>query len=278
MLVAVPVAAALGVVARFLTEQYLGSRLYKGQRHPDAEYPRTKHTTMAQQLSFELPAKTALGRDDFFVAPSNAMAVAMLDSNFRWPGGKLVLSGPAGSGKTHLAHVWASSSGARIIAAAELTEARVPQLATGPLVIEDVPQIAHDIERQKALFHLHNLVLANGHMLMLTGQLAPNLWRLQLPDLQSRVQAATHVELEAPDDMLLAVLLAKLFADRQVTPKPDVIPYLVGQMDRSFAAAADMVELLDRLSLAEGRTLNRHLASRLLAAERATGDLFDALP
>lgn len=228
---------------------------------------------MARQLSFDLPAKTALGRDDFFVAPSNAMAVALLDPAFHWPSGKLVLTGPAGSGKTHLAHVWASQSGAQILQARDLDDSQVPSLAQGPVVIEDVPAVAGNTEAQNALFHLHNLVLSNGHALMLTGRAAPNLWQLTLPDLQSRVQAATHAELQAPDDALLAVVLAKLFNDRQVTPKADVIPYLVAHMDRSFAAAALIVEQLDNLSLSEGRTLSRPLAVRLMSQDRP-----DALP
>jgi chromosomal replication initiation ATPase DnaA len=220
---------------------------------------------MHRQLSFDLPAKQALERDDFFVAPSNAMAVAMLDANFSWPNGKLVLSGPRAAGKTHLVHVWASQSGAKIIAASDLTQDNVPELASGPVAVEDVPKIARNPEAQTALFHLHNMVLANGHALMLTGRAAPNLWALSLPDLQSRVQAATHVALEAPDDALLAVVLAKLFDDRQIMPKSDVIPYLVAHMDRSFEAAAKIVAQMDEISLSEGRTLSRPLAVRLLA-------------
>jgi chromosomal replication initiation ATPase DnaA len=222
---------------------------------------------MAQQLSFDLPAKTALGRDDFFVAPSNAMAVALLDPSFHWPSGKLVLTGPVGSGKTHLAHVWASQTGAKILQASSLREEQVPRLAQAPVVVEDVPAIAGNPEAQNALFHLHNLVLSNGHALVLTGRAAPNLWQLSLADLQSRVQGATHAELQAPDDALLAVVLAKLFNDRQVTPKPDVIPYLVAHMDRSFAAAAVIVKQLDSLALSEGRTLSRPLAVRLMSQD-----------
>ena len=231
---------------------------------------------MAQQLSFDLPAKPALGRDDFFVAPSNAMAVALLDPGFAWPSGKLVLTGPKGSGKTHLAHVWASQTGARIIPAAKLTAEAVPELAHGPIAVEDVPQIASDTARQNALFHLHNLVLAQGHSLVMTGQGAPNLWGLTLPDLQSRVQAATHAELQPPDDQLLAVVLAKLFNDRQITPKPDVIPYLVAHMNRSFAAAAQIVRRLDHLSLAEKRSLSRPLAVRALSEIREEATENDA--
>ena len=227
---------------------------------------------MSEQLSFDLPAKPALGRDDFFVAPSNAMAVALIDPAFAWPSGKLVLSGPKGSGKTHLAHVWAKESGARVVPAQTLTEADVPMLASGPVAIEDVPEIAEDALGQKALFHLHNMVPTHGHRLMLTGRPAPNLWGLGLADLQSRVQAATHAAMDAPDDALLAVVLAKLFNDRQITPKPDVIPYLVGRMDRSFAAAQAVVDQLDRLALAEQRTLSRALAIRMMANDRERED------
>ena len=224
---------------------------------------------MAEQLSFDLPAIPALGREDFFVAPSNAMAVAMIDAGTGWPSGKLVLTGPAGAGKTHLVHAWASQTGARIVPAKGLSEEQVPDLAAGPVAVEDVPEIADDLPAQKTLFHLHNLALANGQALMMTGRLAPNLWDLSLPDLQSRVQAAAHVALEAPDDSLLAVVLAKLFSDRQILPRPDVIPYLVSRMDRSFAAAAEIVEQLDRMALAESRTLSRALAIRLLSQDKS---------
>lgn len=231
---------------------------------------------MAEQLSFDLPAKPALGREDFFVAPSNAMAVSMIDASGSWPSGKLVLSGPAGSGKTHLAHVWAQQSGAVIVNAHDLPGADLAELSLRPLVVEDVPQIAKDETAQTALFHLHNMVLANGHALLMTGRLAPNLWGLTLPDLQSRMDGAAHVALEAPDDTLLAVVLAKLFSDRQIAPRPDVIPYLIKHMDRSFQAAAEIVERLDRMSLSESRNLSRALAARLIKS--AEPPVEDAAP
>jgi len=219
---------------------------------------------MAEQLSFDLPVRQALGREDFFVSPANALAVAMIESEAPWPGGRLVLSGPAGSGKTHLTHVWAARTGARIVSASTLRDEDVPQLAGGPVAVEDVPEIAHDPDAQRALFHLYNLVLSEGHALLLTGRLDPALWHLGLPDLQSRVQSAQHVALNPPDDALLMAVLTKLFADRQLAPKPDVIPYLVARMDRTFAAAGQLVDRLDRAALAEGRTLTRALAARLL--------------
>lgn len=218
---------------------------------------------MARQLSFDLPAKTALGREDFFVSPSNALAVAMISAN-SWPGNKLVLSGPAGSGKTHLAHVWAAETGGQIIQATNLRHDDVPLLARAPIAVEDVPMIAGDIEQQKVLFHLHNLVLAEGHALLLTGRLAPKYWELPLADLQSRVEGAHHVALDPPDDALLCAVLAKLFVDRQLNPGPDVIAYLVKHMDRRFETAADVVAQLDHVALMEKREITRTLAIRVL--------------
>lgn len=217
---------------------------------------------MARQLSFDLPAKEALGRDDFFVSPANRMAVAMIESD--WPGQRLVLTGPAGSGKTHLAHVWSAASGAPILSACDLAKADLPALASRPVVVEDVPQVSDDGAALQALFHLYNLAGAANQPLMMTGRGAPRHWSLALPDIQSRIDAACHVALEPPDDTLLAAVLAKLFADRQITPKPEVIPYLVRHMERSFESAAKVVRKLDKASLEQGRTLSRALAARLI--------------
>jgi len=222
---------------------------------------------MAEQLSFDLPAKPALGRDDFFVAPSNSLAVSTVENSGSWASGKLILTGPPGSGKTHLAHVWAAQTGSRILPATELTADRVPDLASSGVAIEDVPQISGDASAQDALFHLHNLLLANGQSLLMTGNGPPRHWAMSLPDLQSRLEGTQTVALEAPDDALLAAILAKLFADRQITPKPDVIPFLVMRMERSFDAAQRLVATLDQATLSEGRSLTRRFASQLLGAD-----------
>jgi chromosomal replication initiation ATPase DnaA len=219
---------------------------------------------MHRQLSFDLPVRAALGREDFFVAPANAMAVALIEGWRDWPGRKLVLEGPEGAGKTHLAHVWAQASGARIMAARSLAGADIPALATGPVAVEDVPLIAGDAAAENALFHLHNLTLAEGHSLLLTADRPAAHWGLHLPDLASRMQGTQATRLEAPDDRLLTALLAKLFADRQLIPTPDTIPYLVTRMDRSFDSARKLVATLDTAALAQGRPINRKLAAEVL--------------
>ncbi|MEH6749121.1 MAG: DnaA/Hda family protein [Paracoccaceae bacterium] len=219
---------------------------------------------MHRQLSFDLPVRAALGREDFFVAPANAMAVALIEGWRDWPGRKLVLEGPKGAGKTHLSHVWAQAAGARIVEARALAGADIPDLASGPVAVEDVPLIAGDTAAENALFHLHNLTLAEGHSLLLTADRPAAHWGLTLPDLASRMQGTQATRLEAPDDRLLTALLAKLFADRQLIPTPDTIPYLVTRMDRSFDSARQLVAALDAAALAQGRPINRKLAADVM--------------
>ena len=222
---------------------------------------------MATQLSLNLPGTPALGREDFLVAPSNALAMALIDAWPDWQAGKLVVTGPEGSGKTHLAHVWAARSGAQVVKAIEIAEAAIPALAAGPVAVEDIPNIAGQAEAETALFHLHNLTLANGHTLMFTGRTPLAAWPIALPDLKSRLQGAATAELAPPDDALLAAVLAKQFNDRQILPKPDVIPYLVKHMDRSFAAARDIVAQLDAASLARQQPITRPLAVEVLSLQ-----------
>lgn len=222
---------------------------------------------MAEQLNFDLPVRAALGREDFFVSPANGLALELVDSWPNWSGGKLVISGPAGSGKTHLVHVWANISGANIISAADLTEADVPDLARAPVAVEDVHLIAGHADAQTALFHLHNLTLAEGNTLLLTAIGAPPQWGLTLPDLLSRMQGTTVAVMDDPDDMLLMAVTAKLFGDRQLTPSPDTMAYLIKHMDRSFAGAALLVQALDSLSLSQKRPITRALAKQVLEGD-----------
>ncbi|SDN45936.1 dnaA protein [Lutimaribacter pacificus] len=220
---------------------------------------------MAEQLGFDLPVRTALGREDFFVSPANAMAVAMIEGWRTWPARKLLLTGPAGAGKTHLAHVWAADSGARIVAAADLAGADIPALAQTPVAVEDADRIAGDPASEEALFHLHNLVLAEGHSLLVTAAAQPQHWGLTLPDLQSRMQGTQAATLSPPDDRLLGAVLLKLFADRQINPTPDALNHLLRHMTRDFATARAVVAEMDRAALAGKRRISMALARDVLA-------------
>ncbi len=219
---------------------------------------------MAHQLSLDLPARPALGRGDFFVSGPNAAAVAMIEGWENWPARKLVLHGPEGAGKTHLTHVWAALSGASITAATDLTTADIPALASAPVAVEDADRITGNPEADRALFHLHNLCLAEGHSLLITARTAPSRWSLALPDLASRMEGTPAIGLDAPDDALLSAVILKQMADRQIIPTPGTIPFLARRMPRSFAAVADIVAALDRAALAQKRPVTRKLAAEIL--------------
>lgn len=215
---------------------------------------------MTRQLTFDLAANAALSRADFFVSPANALALQSIDAWEQWPGRKLLLVGPEGSGKTHLAQIWAASAGAVIVAATDLGTTNLGALADSRVVVEDADRIG---PAEDALFHLHNLVTPKG-ALLLTAATPPRDWGLALPDLASRMQATPIARLDPPDDALLSAVLIKLFADRQIAVPANLIPYLVSRMPRSIGAARGLVTELDARALALGRPITRHLAADVL--------------
>ncbi len=219
---------------------------------------------MPKQLTFDLPAIENRTRGDFFVSPANALALETVDNWAQWPGNKLILTGPMGAGKTHLGHVWAESAGATIIKATDLAGIDAGQFAGANTVVEDADQVAQNSGLETALFHLHNIVLAEGGHLLLTARTPPRDWGLNLPDLLSRVSAAAIARIDPPDDALLAMVLVKLFADRQIAITPPLISYLVRRIDRSLAAAAEIVIRLDQAALAQQRAVSRSFAAEVL--------------
>lgn len=219
---------------------------------------------MTGQLAFDLPVQQAFRREDFFASAASAAGLAAIGDWRDWPGGKMLLVGPAGSGKSHLAHIWAEMAGATLIAGADLEQADLPALAArGAVCVEDADAIAGQPLGETALFHLHNILLPAGRLLI-TAAAPPRDWGVGLADLHSRMQAAALTRLEAPDDALLSAVLIKLFADRQITVPPNLIAYLVSRMERSIAAARDVVANLDARALAAGRPVTRALAAEML--------------
>ncbi|MFT3689610.1 chromosomal replication initiator DnaA [Paenirhodobacter sp.] len=219
---------------------------------------------MARQLILDLPVRQARGRDDFFVAPANALALATLDAPESWPQGRMLLIGPEGAGKSHLAAIWAEAQEAPILRARDLTAEMAPALSRAA-VIEDAQQIG---PAEAALFHLHNLAQAEGGRLLLTANAPPRDWGLTLPDLKSRMEATATVRIAAPDDALLSAVLVKLFADRQTKVPHSLIPWLVTHMDRSLGFARRLVAALDARAVSEGRPLTRTMAAEVLDSLR----------
>jgi chromosomal replication initiation ATPase DnaA len=222
-----------------------------------------------RQLAFALPHAESLSRDNFLEGPANAAALSLVDSWPDWPNRIMLLAGPEGSGKSHLAAIWAEEAGARSTTAHALAAAAVPgALATGALVVEDLNPSAFD---ERALFHLMNLALEDQAYVLITARAPPSAFQVELRDLRSRLRAVPVVTLLPPDDQLLRALIVKFCADRQLSVDETVVSYLATRIERSFAAARRAVELLDTEALRLGRPVTRALAAELLRDAGSAG-------
>jgi chromosomal replication initiation ATPase DnaA len=217
----------------------------------------------SRQLVFDLPFRTALGADDFIVAAGNEAAVRMIDSWPDWSAPALVLTGPEGSGKTHLAHVWQATSGAELLPATALDGLDPMTYSGRALVVEDADRGIGDA---KVFFHLLNVARETGGSLLVTGRTAPADWGIALPDLASRLRAAPIARLDAVDEHLLRAVLVKLLGDRQLPASPATVNYLAKHLERTMAAALTAVATIDQLLWDKpGSGLTRTLASDVLA-------------
>ncbi|TBW36960.1 hypothetical protein EYW49_12460 [Siculibacillus lacustris] len=214
------------------------------------------------QLTFDLPPATRRDLAAWVVSEGNRAAFELVMRWPDWPSRVVLLIGPEGAGKSHLAGIFAERAGAAVLAASDLSSVDPLGLAaSAPLVIEDAgPGVD-----ERALFHLLNAFGQADRALLITARRPPAGWNLSLADLASRLRAATPVELAEPDDHLLEAVLEKLFADRQCVVEPAVVNFLARRMVRSFAAAHRLVDALDRAALAAKGPITRAVAARVLA-------------
>jgi len=223
------------------------------------------------QLPLSFEAARSYARADFVPGASNEAALAFVEAWPAWPSRVCAISGPQGSGKTHLAQIWKVNSQAIAFSPEDITEASVAGLLGGsPLLVDGADAIGDE----KALFHLLNFTQQSAGWLLMTGIEAPTLWRAKVPDLHSRLTAVPSVELQAPDEALIARVLLKLFADRQLKLPEALIDYLIPRLQRSFVDAERIVVLIDNLALQQKRNISVEIgaqALRLLEAERAAG-------
>jgi chromosomal replication initiation ATPase DnaA len=214
-----------------------------------------------RQLAFALPHAESLTRDNFLEGPANAAGLALVNSWPEWPNRIMLLVGPEGSGKSHLAAIWAEQAGARSTSAHTLTAATVPgALATGALVVEDLNPPDFD---ERALFHLLNLAREDEAFVLITARTPPSASQIELRDLRSRLRAIPAISLLPPDDQLFRALIVKFCADRQMTVDESMVGYLATRIERSYAAARRAVELVDTEALRQGRPVTRALAAEL---------------
>ena len=213
------------------------------------------------QLALALDHAESHAREDFLEGPSNAAALALIERWPDWPSRTVLLRGPEGAGKTHLAAIWAREAGARTLSPRMLDSAEVPiALATGALVLDNLAEDSFD---EAALFHLLNLAREEHAYVLITARTAPASWHIGVADLASRLRALPTVALNAPEDALLRAVIVKLFADRQLSVDESLVGFLTNRIERSFAAAREAVGVLDGEALRLKRPVTRALAGEL---------------
>jgi len=216
-----------------------------------------------RQLALALEHPESYAREDFLAGACNEAALKLIESWPDWPGNAIALVGPEGSGKSHLASIWATLSGARIVSGRSLERADLmAALATAALVIEEAA--AAD---ERTLFHLLNLAREEEAFLLFTTRTPPAAWQVAVADLASRLRALPMATLSAPDDAMLRGVIVKLAADRQLALDEALVRYLSTRIERSFAAARAAVIALDGEALRRGRPANRALAAELFRDE-----------
>ena len=184
--------------------------------------------------------------EDFLVGSSNQTAVRHLEHHATWPVRASVLTGPRGSGRTTLAHLFARSTGAE--------------------VIDPVAGVTDD-----AIFHAWNRAQDLRRPLLLVSDTLPASWPVALPDLRSRLMAVPVATIGEPDDDLALSLIERLFAKRATPIAPELPAFLVARIERSYDAIHRVVRLLDEAALAERKRVGTRMARATLAAAAVEG-------
>jgi chromosomal replication initiation ATPase DnaA len=224
-------------------------------RSPD----RDTMTNIDSQMLLDIGLSGSMSRDDLIVTRANRAAVMLVERWPDWPGPFVIVAGPPGSGKTHLATIWREEAGAHACDPSHLIPADLDAAQAGqPILIDGVEPGAFD---ETTLFHIMNAVRSGGGSLLMTSAHWPGAWQVRTPDLRSRIQAATTVEIDEPDDELLIGVMTKLFADRQIAVEASVIRYIASRIERSLASARMIVERLDKASLARKAKITRAFAA-----------------
>lgn len=199
------------------------------------------------------------------MSDGNRAALGWVERWPGWPAPALILHGPPGCGKTHLARVWQDKANAVALENA----GQMQDADCGAALIDDVEKFLGDGASEAALFHLYNIMKEKGGHLLITASKPPAEWKIALPDLKSRLLASPAAAISSPDDALMSIVLMKAFSDRQIAVSQEVIAFLVPRVERSFSALRDLAAKIDEKALAEKRPVTVPLARELLTAEKS---------
>ncbi len=228
--------------------------------------PATAMTTSQIPLALKPPRRP--GFDNFVVGP-NTVLIETLASGLE-PGQWYFLTGPAGSGRTHLL----SASFAGLIRAGRdakfitLTAAAhwplLDQTDGEFVMVDDVDAVAGNLAGERLLFNALNRWRGarTGVVMSGVGRSA-----FELPDLASRLGQAVRLTLKPLSEDDLRTLVQRLAAEHEVLMGRGAVDYLVSRGPRNPADLARLVEQLVLRALSDRRTLSIPLIRETLAAQ-----------
>ncbi|WP_411820468.1 hypothetical protein ABFZ85_03720 [Hyphococcus formosus] len=212
-----------------------------------------------RQLSLALPENNPkMDRASFVRAASNEVAWRTGTAWLHSEEPALVICGPSGAGKNHLASA--------LVEGCEFSQTTAEAMADGTgtyktslVIVDDMPAVD-----PRAFLTAFETGISSGHRFLLIGEGHPSVWALGLKDLRTRLEAAPRAVLADPDETLLRAVMAKGFRDRQVAVSDTVIEYVAPRIPCTFAAAHGFVALADRTALEENRKITTPFVQKLL--------------
>lgn len=215
---------------------------------------------MPQQIPFSLPIRTSFAADDFMITPCNDAAAHMVQSGIH---PHLLLLGPTGSGKTHLAHIWKQAAQGQIFSLSTFHVSMPPPASAW--LWEDADRTLWNVKNQEDAFHFLNLAREQKLRFLITTTTPVKDWSLTLADLRSRLLALPVATINPLDDALVLGLLLKQFHDRQLRVTEEVMNYLIPRLPRDGAQILDIIDALDKAALSSHRAITIPLVKTVVS-------------
>ena len=219
----------------------------------------------SKQLYFEMPNKKALGIEDYIITDSNNFAFDLIVKMVKGEINFGLISGPPYSGKTHLSKILIKNARNYKILYFDGDYQNILDRFEDSdfFILENIDKAKHD-KFEHELFHIINLAKENNKKLLMTSRKRISEIDLNLEDLKSRLNSILEAKIKEPDDQLMELLLIKIFNDKQLKIKPNIIDFLVSRLERSYESINLFIEKIDKFSLEKGKKITIPLINDLL--------------
>lgn len=230
------------------------------------------------QIPLQLEPRRPDRFEDFVVGP-NAMALSAVRHLLEESGGILFLSGPQGSGKSHLLNALCHAARHSGLAAFYIALKRLPEEAAAGLeglqmlnlvCVDDLDRVAGNPVWEHALFRCFNEVREAGGRLLVSSSKPLSALPIGLPDLASRLAWGVRQALLPPDDAGKLEILQQRARTLRIEVPLDVQQYLLRYGRRDIASLLTALERLKDAAFADKRKITVPLAREVLGEQGAS--------